>query len=141
MTVLSGAQTPQEATRAFAASISRGDLDAAASCFAKDACLVTPDATAVRGRDEVRPILHQLIVLESRIEVQESSVLLAGEVALGSERWVVSSPGPDGGPFTRALTPTLVLRQIEGDWKIAVAMPWITCAMPPRTTETVPQHC
>jgi ketosteroid isomerase-like protein len=79
-----------ESTRAFAASISRGDLDAAAHCFVKDACLVTPDATAVRGRDEIRPILHQLIVLESRIEVQESSVLAAGEVALGSEGRIVT---------------------------------------------------
>jgi uncharacterized protein (TIGR02246 family) len=124
MAVLSGAQTPQESTRAFAASINRGDLNAAAYCFAKDACLVTPDATAVRGRDEIRPILHQLIVLESQIEVQESSVLLGGEVALGTERWTVTSPGSEGGSFTRALTPMVVLRQLEGVWKLAVALPW-----------------
>ena len=124
MAVLTGAQTPQESSRAFAASISRGDLDAAAHCFAKDACLVSPDATAVRGRDEIRPILHQLIVLESQIEVQESSVLAAGEVALGTERWLVTSPGSEGSPFTRALTPMLVLRQLEDVWKLAVALPW-----------------
>jgi uncharacterized protein (TIGR02246 family) len=124
MAVLSGATTPQESTRAFAASISRGDLDAAAYCFAKDACLVTPDATAVRGRDEIRPILHQLIVVESRIEVQESSVLGAGEVALGTERWTVTSPGSEGASFTRTLTPLLVLRQLEDAWKLAVALPW-----------------
>jgi ketosteroid isomerase-like protein len=123
MTVLS-AQTPQESTRAFAAAISRGDLDAAAYCFAKDACLVTPDATAVRGRDEIRPILHQLIVLESQIEVQESSVLLAGEVALGTERWAIASPGSEGDSFKRSLTPMVVLRQLEGVWKLAVAIPW-----------------
>jgi ketosteroid isomerase-like protein len=124
MAVLSGAKTPLESTRAFAASISRGDLDAAAHCFAKDACLVTPDATAVRGRDEIRPILHQLIVLESQIEVQDSSVLAAGEVALGTERWLVTSRGSEGSPFTRALTPLLVLRQLEDVWKLAVALPW-----------------
>jgi ketosteroid isomerase-like protein len=124
MAVLSGAQTPQESTRAFAASISRGDLDGAAYCFAKDACLVTPDATAVRGRDEIRPILHQLIVLESQIEVQESSFLLAGEVALGTERWAIASPTSEGGAFRRSLTPMVVLRQLEGVWKLAVAQPW-----------------
>jgi ketosteroid isomerase-like protein len=124
MPVLSGAQTPQESTRAFAASISRGDLDAAAYCFAKDACLVTPDATAVRGRDEIRPILHQLIVVDSQIEVQESSILTAGEVALGTERWLVTSPDSQGGPFARSLTPMVVLRQLEGVWKLAVALPW-----------------
>jgi ketosteroid isomerase-like protein len=124
MAVLSGAQTPQESTRAFAASISRGDLDAAAYCFAKDACLVTPDATAVRGREEIRPILHQLIVLGSRIEVQDSSILLAGEVALGTERWAFTSPGSEGDSFTRTLKPMMVLRQLEGIWKLAVALPW-----------------
>jgi ketosteroid isomerase-like protein len=124
MAVLSGAQTPQESTRAFAASISRGDLDGAAYCFAKDACLVTPDATAVRGREEIRPILHQLIVLGSQIEVQESSVLVAGEVALGTEGWLVTSPGSEGASFTRSLTPMVALQQLEGVWKLAVALPW-----------------
>ena len=122
--VREGARTPGESTRALAASISRGDLEAAISCFAKDACLLTPDATVVRGREEIRPILHQMIASGSKIEVQESSVVLAGEVALGSERWVISSAGSEGSPFTRALTPTMVLRQVEGVWKLAVAIPW-----------------
>ena len=124
MAVLEGAYSPRESTRAFAAAISRGDLDAAAHCFTKDACLLTPDATAVRGREEIRPILHQLIVAGSRIEVQESSIVLAGEVALGSERWVVTSAATEGTLFTRTLTPTLVLRQVESVWKLAVAAPW-----------------
>lgn len=124
MAVLESARTPRDSTRAFAASISRGDLDAAARCFTKDACLLTPDATAVRGREEIRPILHQLIVTGSRIEVQGSAIVLAGEVALGTEQWLVSSTGSEGSPFTRTLTPTLVLRHLEGFWKLAVAMPW-----------------
>jgi hypothetical protein len=41
MAVLEGARSPRESTRALAASISRGDLDAAAHCFTKDACLLT----------------------------------------------------------------------------------------------------
>ncbi len=124
MTVLMGARTPSESSRALAASITRGDLDAAAHCFTKDACLLTPDATAVRGREEIKPILHQLIVARSQIEVQDSSIVLAGEVALCNERWQVTSAGSEGAPFTRALTPTMVMREIEGAWKLAVAMPW-----------------
>jgi uncharacterized protein (TIGR02246 family) len=123
MTVLSDATSPRESTRAFADSISRGDLDAAAHCFTKDACLVTPDATAVRGRDEIRPILRQLIAAGSRIEVQDSSIVLAGEVALGTERWVITTPASEGESFSRSLTPTLVLREVEGVWKLAVALP------------------
>ena len=122
--VVEAADAPHESTRAFADSLSRGDLDAAASCFAKDACLLTPDSTVIRGRDEIRPILRQMIAVGSRIEVQESSVVLAGEVALGTDRWVVTSAGSEGEPFSRTLTPTMVLRQVEGVWKLAVAMPW-----------------
>jgi uncharacterized protein (TIGR02246 family) len=118
------ADAPEESTRAFADYLSRGDLDAAASCFAKDACLLTPDSTVIRGRDEIRPILRQMIAVGSRIEVQESAVVLAGEVALGTDRWVVTSAGSEGEPFSRTLTPTMVLRQVEGVWKLAVAMPW-----------------
>jgi ketosteroid isomerase-like protein len=118
------AKMPEEVTRAFAESLTRGDLGAATRCFAKDACLVTPDATAVRGREDIRPILRQLIASGSRIEVRESSMLLAGEIALGTERWVLTIPVPEGKPFTRALTPTMVLRRLEGAWKLAVAIPW-----------------
>jgi len=124
MALLSSKASPQESTRALAESISRGDLEAAARCFAKDACLVTPDATAVKGREEIRPILRQLIASGSRIEVQESSVVLAGEVALGTERWTITTPGSEGHSFTRSLTPTMVLRRLEGVWKLAVAIPW-----------------
>jgi uncharacterized protein (TIGR02246 family) len=119
-----GAGTPEQSTRALANSISRGDLDGAASCFAKDACLLTPDATVIRGREGIRPILRQMIAVGSRIEVQESSVVLAGEVALGTERWVITSAGSGGEPFSRTLTPTMVMREVEGVWKLAVAMPW-----------------
>jgi uncharacterized protein (TIGR02246 family) len=122
--VLKGSQSPQDRTRAFADFITRGDLDGAANCFTKDACLLTPDATTIRGREEIRPILHQLIVSDSQIEVQESSVVTAGEVALGTERWAITSAGSEGEPFRRTLTPTMVLRELEGVWKLAVAMPW-----------------
>jgi ketosteroid isomerase-like protein len=117
-------ETPEQVTRAFAESVSRGDLRAATRCFAKDACLVTPDATTVRGREDIRPILQQLITSGSRIEVEQSSMLLAGEIAFGTERWLITSPGSEGKPFTRSLTPTMVLRRLEGAWKLAVAIPW-----------------
>src|SRR6187200_504251 len=124
MVLLSGATSPQESSRAFAQSITRGDLEGAANCFAKDACLVTPDATAVRGREEIRPILRQLIASGTEIEVQESSIVVAGEVALGNERWLLAVPGSEAESLTRVLTPTIVLREVEGVWKLAVAMPW-----------------
>jgi ketosteroid isomerase-like protein len=116
--------SPRESTRAFAQAINAADLHTATYCFAKDACLVTPDATAIRGREEIRPILAQLIARQTRIEVLASSLLVAGEVALGSERWAIRSAGPEGSVFSQDSSPALVLRNLEGAWKLSIAAPW-----------------
>jgi hypothetical protein len=51
-------QVPSEAL-GFARALSRGNLAAALGCFAEDGCLLTPDATAVHGRERIRPLLLQ----------------------------------------------------------------------------------
>jgi ketosteroid isomerase-like protein len=121
---LDPAATPQHTSSVFAAAIAARNLEAAADCFAKDACLITPDATAVSGREQIRPILAQLIASGARIKVQGSSLILAGEVALGSERWLIRSRGTAGTVFEQASSPTLVLRYLEDAWKLAIAAPW-----------------
>jgi ketosteroid isomerase-like protein len=108
----------------FVHAINHGDLDAAGACFTRDGCLVTPDATAVHERSRVRPVLAQLIVRQVEIEVELSCVLRAGEVALAYERWRVRSPGADGAGIEQTLSPTLVLRRLDHEWKLAVAALW-----------------
>jgi ketosteroid isomerase-like protein len=117
-------QAPQQVSLAFAQAINASDLDAATYCFAKDACLLTPDATAIRGREEIRPILAQLIARGTRIEVKASSALVTGEVALGSERWSIRSAGAEGTVFEQSSCPVMVARLVEGTWKLAIAAPW-----------------
>jgi ketosteroid isomerase-like protein len=116
--------TPQQASLAFARAMNCGDLKAAAECFAEDGCLITPDATAITGRIQIRSILAQLIARKSHIEVQESTLILAGRVALGSERWLIRSQAAEGGVFQQTSNPTLVLCHMEGAWKLAIAAPW-----------------
>lgn len=121
---LTSTANPQQATRVLTAAINTANLDAATNCFTKDACLLTPDATAIKGRGEIRQILAQLIARQTQIEVLTSSVLVAGEVALGSERWAIRSAGPEGTVLTQESRPELVLRGLEGAWKLAIAAPW-----------------
>ena len=101
-----------------------GDLDAATACFARDGCLITPDATAVHSREHIRPLLAQLVARRTEIEVEFSNLVGAGEVVLASERWRVRS-GVEGAPqIEQTLDPTLVCRRIEGEWKLgAIAAP------------------
>jgi ketosteroid isomerase-like protein len=116
--------TPERTPLLLAAAVSAGQLDAATGCFARDACLVAPGATAVHGRDRIRALLAQLIDRGSRIDVAASTCLLAGEVAFTRQQWTVASNGPAGNRYIENLEPTLVLRRLEEEWKLAIAMPW-----------------
>lgn len=108
----------------LAQALSLGDLESASACFARDGCLITPDATAIHGRDRIRPVLAQLVARRIEIEVELSNAIRAGGVVLAYERWKVHSPGIDCSRVTQTWNPTLVLRQTEEDWRLGVAAPW-----------------
>jgi ketosteroid isomerase-like protein len=123
------AATPRYAATALAKAIGAGDLDAAAACFARDACLVTPDSTAVHGRSAIRTILAQLIEARAEVDIELAGVLAAGDIALAHERWRIGSGG--GASFAQTSHPTLVLRRFGEEWKLAIAAPWGWGAAPP----------
>lgn len=118
------ADGPQQVSTAFAAALNAGRLEAATACFTRDACLVTPDATAIQGREEIGLLLAQMVARGSRIEIAFSAELRAGGVALSRQLWTVSSRGADGARYSQELNATLVLHQVEGSWKLAIAAPW-----------------
>jgi ketosteroid isomerase-like protein len=109
---------------ALAAALSVGDPTAATACFARDACLLTPDATTIRGRDHIRAILFQLIAMNPTVQVEQRGILIAGEVALATETWTIRLDGLDLTPFARTSETTTVLRRVEGNWKLQIAAPW-----------------
>ncbi len=109
---------------AFTEMLSAGNLAAATACFTRDACLLTQDATAIHTRDAIRPIIAQLIARRARIEVELTNVLTSGDVALARERWTIEIDGVEGSRFDQACTPTMVLRRVEGQWKLALLAPW-----------------
>lgn len=109
------------ASLALAEAIRAGDVGAAVRCFTADACLITPDATAVSGPLEVRSILTQLIDAGTVIEVEGGSVVRAGELALSSERLHFRSRGV---PYRQTFAANMVLRRQGGDWRVAIAAPW-----------------
>ncbi|HXS33622.1 MAG TPA: nuclear transport factor 2 family protein [Solirubrobacterales bacterium] len=104
--------------------LSAGDLEGATTCFARDACLLTQDATAIHTRDRIRPVLAQLISRHIRIEVELRCVLAAGEIGLATEHWTIEIDGTEGSRFEQTCTPTLILHRIEERWKLGVVAPW-----------------
>jgi uncharacterized protein (TIGR02246 family) len=114
----------QNALYAFIAALSDGNLGAAAACFTREGCMITPDGTAVHGRSEIAAILAQLIARRTEIEVEQLVVRRAGDVALATGRLTLRSDGPEGVRIEQACDPTLALRRVEDRWKIAILAPW-----------------
>ncbi len=110
--------------RPFVEALTGGDVKTATAGFARDACFVTQDATVIRGRDHIRPLLSQLIDRGIQIRLEFSNTLIAGGVALSQERWTIHLEGVDGSLFEQTWMPTMVLRRIEHEWRLAVAAPW-----------------
>jgi ketosteroid isomerase-like protein len=116
------AASPRLACQALQRALAAGDLDTAASCFAPDACLIAPDGTAVHGEGAIRARLAQLIQSRAEVAIELAGVLAAGDIALAYERWKIGSEGMDG--YAASHHPTLVLRRLGGEWKLAIAAPW-----------------
>lgn len=115
---------PGKACLSFPAAVSAGDLDVAAACFARDGCLITPDATAIHGRESIRRVLAQMIVRRTEIEVELSTAVGAGEVVLIHQRWRIRSGEGADGRMEQVADAVMILRQIEGTWKLSIAAPW-----------------
>ena len=116
--------TPAETVRAFASALGLGDLEAAIACFAADSCFVTPDSTSVSGRGAIRGVLAQLIAQTTKISIESSSTLFAGDVAFVNQHWQIRVGASAHAAYLQPVSPVLVLRHEESDWKLAVAAPW-----------------
>jgi ketosteroid isomerase-like protein len=123
------AASPRLACQALKRALGGRDLDAAAACFTPDACLIAPDATEVHGEAAIRARLAQLIERRAEVAIELAGVLSAGDVALAHERWRIGGEGV-GAP-QEAPHPTLVLRRLGEEWKLAIAAPWGWAPAPP----------
>jgi ketosteroid isomerase-like protein len=121
--------SPRLACQALKRALGDGDIDAAAERFAPDACLIAPDGTAVHGAAAIRARLAGLIQSRAEVAIELAGVLAAGDIALAHERWTFRSEGSQGSGH--ALHPTLVLRRLGTEWKLAIAAPWGWAPAPP----------
>jgi ketosteroid isomerase-like protein len=112
------------AARRFVEALNERELDRAVNCFGREGCLVTPDQTAIHGRERIRPVLSQMIERRTTIVVDESFALSAGDLVLASERWTIRCDGAGRERFKVSATPRLVLRRSGAEWKLEIAALW-----------------
>lgn len=125
------AATPRLACEALTRAINAADLDAALECFAPGGCLVGPDGTAAQGEQALRSSLAQLIEAGAQVQIELRGVLVAGEIALAHEHWQIAYAGVPDARLPQAPCPSLVMRLVEGEWRVAIAAPWGTPASEP----------
>lgn len=118
------AATPRLACEALCRAINTADREAALRCFAIGAGLVGPDGSISQGEAALRARLGALISAGAQVSVELRGVLVAGDLAFAHERWRISYAGKADRAAANAPGPTLVLRMIAGEWKLAIAAPW-----------------
>lgn len=118
------AATPVELCARLLYALGAPRPQALAACLTRDACLVTPDSTTVRGRADVAAVLVQLPLGGTRVEADPPHVLAAGDAALVSGRWHFASPAPGNSEFRQSTEAVLALSRVEGGWKVSIAAPW-----------------
>src|SRR5690349_3476119 len=118
------AATPRLACEALTKALNGGDLEAALACFAPSGCLIGPDGATAQGESALAHRLGGLLARHAEVEIELFGVTIAGDLALAHERWAISYGGRIDSRAAKAVSPTMVLRLIAGEWKLAIAAPW-----------------
>lgn len=119
-----GSATPEQLAQAFAAAIGRRDVEGALAMWSEDAAILTPDGTALCGRDQIRRALLALIDNGARVRVEIERLHRAGDVALATGSLTLSGEGAAGAFEQRGESTVVYVRGADGQWRIAIDAPW-----------------
>ena len=119
------AERPEEVIELFAASLNRGDVDAAITLYESDAAFAPQPGEEVTGLGAIRDALQQFAALKPRLRGEITNVLTAGDVALVHNRWQLEGTQPDGSPVEmRGHSADVLRRASDGSWRILIDDPW-----------------
>ncbi len=119
------AERPEQVIELFAASLNRGDVDAAMTLYESEAAFAPQPGEEVTGLEAIRAALQQFAALKPRLRGEITSVLTAGDVALVHNRWQLEGTQPDGSPLEMSGHSADVLRRAsDGRWRILIDDPW-----------------
>ena len=119
------AKRPEEVIELFAASLNRGDVDAAITLYESDAAFAPQPGEEVTGLEAIRDALQQFAALKPRLLGEITNVLTAGDVALVQNRWQLEGTQADGSPVEmRGHSADVLRRASDGSWRILIDDPW-----------------
>ena len=119
------AERPEQVIELFAASLNRGDVDAAITLYESEATFAPQPGEEVTGLEAIRSVLGQFAALKPQLRGEITKVLTAGDVALVQNRWQLEGTGPDGSPVEmRGHSADVLRRAPDGSWRILIDDPW-----------------
>jgi uncharacterized protein (TIGR02246 family) len=119
------ADYPEQAIELFAASLNRGDVDAAITLYESEAVFAPRPGEEVKGLEAIRSALQQFAALKPRLHGEITKILTAGDVALVQNRWQLEGTQPEGSPVEmRGHSADVLRRAPDGGWRILIDDPW-----------------
>jgi enoyl-CoA hydratase len=127
------AHKPEDLSRLFAERASAGDLEGLLELYEAGAVLVGPDGEARAGGESIRAQLEGLLAMAPQVEAGESRALLAGDIALLSNRWRMTFGTGQGNGQTgfEGTSAEVARRQPDGFWRYAIDDPASMGLRPP----------
>ncbi len=123
---------PEDLHRRFAERANAGDLDGLIALYEDGAAFVGPDGTNAAGSDAIRDRLEALLAMAPRITPTSSRAVMAGDVALLSNRFHMTLGPSDGERAGLEGTSTEVARrQPDGSWLYVIDDPASSTVLPP----------
>lgn len=122
---------PEQLGRLFAERANAGDLEGLLALYEDSATLVGPDGGSASGSDAIRERLEGLLAMAPHITPTSSRVVMAGDVALMSNRWRMSLGVGDGelAGLDGAST-EVARRQPDGGWLYVIDNPALVALAP-----------
>jgi enoyl-CoA hydratase len=129
---------PEDLQHVFAERANAGDLQGLIALYEDGAAFVGPDGVDATGGDAIRDRLEGLLAMAPQITPTGSRAVMAGDVALLSNRWRMTLGPSDGERAELEGTSTEVARrQPDGSWRYVIDDPASATVLPGAHTLTV----
>lgn len=115
---------PEQLSRLFAERANAGDLEGMLALYEDEATFLGPDGKSASGSDAIRGRLEGLLAMKPEITPTSSQVVMAGDVALMSNRWRMTL-GMEGGEQAGVdgVSTEVARRQPDGGWRYVIDNP------------------
>jgi enoyl-CoA hydratase len=122
---------PEQLGRLFAERVNVGDLEGMLALYEDEATFLGPDGGSASGSDAIRGRLEGLLAMKPQITPTSSQVVMAGDVALMSNRWRMTL-GVEGGEQAGVdgVSTEVARRQPDGGWLYVIDNPALAAGVP-----------